>query len=174
MSYEKKIDLLIKSTNQIVKKSFDVSLLIIGDGPAKKDLEKLTKSLNLQKDVIFTGFIAHQKLISSGLINVADLFATASAMENNPMSVLEAMAYGLPIVGINAAGMVDLVKGNGFLVKKDDTDALAKKMNMLLHDKKLAIKMGQESIKLSKDFSTEKVVTQLVKIYEKVKYERKS
>lgn len=165
LSHEKSIDLLIKAFALITKNHSNVSLLIIGDGPAKNKLIKLTKKLGIGKEVIFTGFIDHQKLISSGLLKIGDIFATASTMENNPMAVLEAEVNGLPIIGMKQAGLIELVSANGFLVEPGDVDSFAEKMARVLFDEKLANKMSRKSLDLIKPYSVDKVVDKLVEFY---------
>lgn len=165
LSHEKSIDILIKSFHNLAKKHRNISLLIVGDGPAKTRLMTLTKKLKLEKQVIFTGFIDHQKLISSGLINIADVFATASTMENNPMVVLEAMMHGLPVVGAKQAGLIELISSNGFLVKPGDSKTMAEKMEKILFDEETAAIMKAESLKIIKPYSVDKVVDRLLDFY---------
>lgn len=166
LSYEKNIDTLIRSFKKVLEKDQNVSLLIIGDGPSKKSLKKLAKNLRIEKNVIFTGFIEHQFLISSGLLNIGDVFATASTMENQPMAVLEAMLFGLPVVGVKQAGLIELVSNNGFLVKAGDEKDLAEKIATILFDQKLKKRMQKESLNQIKQFSVEKITPQLLKIYD--------
>lgn len=168
LSYEKNIDILIKAFQQLNKKHPDTSLLVIGDGPAKAGLAKLVKKLNIDSQVAFTGFIDHQKLISSGLLSIADIFATASAMENNPMVVLEAMMYGLPIIGVKQAGLIELVSTNGYLVKPGDIKAMAEKMEKVLFDEVLAERMKKQSLKSIEPYFVDKVVDKLLSLYQKL------
>ncbi|MBI2596593.1 glycosyltransferase [Candidatus Daviesbacteria bacterium] len=165
LSYEKNVDVIIKSFNLVTKKHPDVSLLIIGDGPATKHLKKLVRKLGLDSKVVFTGFIDYQSLINSSLLSVADLFATASTMENHPMVVLEAMMFGLPIVGVKQAGLIELVSSNGYLAKAGDTKQLAEAMGKILFDKQLASKMSNESIKMIKQYSVDKTTDKLLNLY---------
>ncbi|MEK7617061.1 MAG: glycosyltransferase [Patescibacteria group bacterium] len=165
LSYEKSIDVLIKAFDPLIHHQ-NVSLLIIGHGPATKSLIRLTKKLGLEKSVVFTGFIDHQALISSGLLSIGDLFATASPMEVSPMVVLEAMAFGLPIVGVEAAGMVELVSDNGYLVKKGSIRELTEKMEKILFDKAIASQMSKNSLNAVKEYSIAKTTSHLLKLYQ--------
>lgn len=165
LSYEKNVDILIKAFKELLKTNQNISLLIIGDGPATKKLKKLAKEFKIEKEVIFTGFIDHQSLISSGLLSVADVFATASTMENQPMAVLESMLFGLPIIGVEQAGLIELVTSNGFLVKPGDIKELAEKMEIILFNQKLAKKMEIESLKQVKKFSIDKTTQKLLSLY---------
>lgn len=166
LSYEKNIDVLLKSFQLLTKKHPDVSLLIIGDGPSKEKLVQMTKKLKIDKQVVFTGFIEHQALISSGILKLGDVFVTASPMENNPMVVLEAMMIGLPIVGVKQAGLIELISSNGFLVKPGDTKEMAEKLEKILSDDKLSRQMGGKSLQLIKPYLIDKVVNKLLKLYQ--------
>lgn len=165
LSYEKSVDILIKSFYELVKNHKDVSLLIIGDGPSKRTLLKLVKKLDIEDCVKFTGFIDHEILISSGILSLGNIFATASTMEVNPMAVLEAMLYGLPIIGIQQAGLIELVSTNGFLVKPGNVNQLAEKIEKVILDKKLAKTMGGESLKIIKQYDINKTASSLLGFY---------
>ncbi len=171
LSYEKSVDVLIKSFHKLIKNHPNVSLLIIGDGPSKKNLSKLVKQLGIEKNVVFTGFIDHRLLLSSGIFSVSDLFATASTMEVNPMAVLEAMAFGLPIVGVKQAGLTELISSNGCLVKSEDTDALAQKMELVLFNQKMAAGMGKKSLEIVQNYSIDKTVDKLLNMYKDLRPE---
>ncbi len=165
LSHEKNVDILIKSFHLLTRKYPNISLLIIGDGPTKKKLIQLTKKLKIEKQVVFTGFMEHQTLISSGILKLGDVFVTASTMENNPMAVLEAMMVGLPIVGVKQAGLIELVSSNGFLVKPGDTKEMAEKLEKILLDEQLSAKMQAASLQLIKPYEIGKVIDKLLKLY---------
>ncbi|MCL4366338.1 glycosyltransferase, partial [Patescibacteria group bacterium] len=99
LSHEKNVDLLIKSFHLLTKHYSNISLLVIGDGPTKKRLIKLARKLGIEREVVFTGFIEHQKLISSGLLNTGDIFVTTSTMENNPMQSICLCSYSFGRAG---------------------------------------------------------------------------
>ena len=165
LSHEKNVDILIKSFQLLTKKHQNVSLLIIGDVPTKEKLVKLARKLRIEKQVVFTGFIEHQTLISSGILSIGDIFATASTMENNPMVVLEAMVFGLPIVGVKQAGLIELVSTNGFLVKPGDIKEMAEKEEKILFDEDLSVRMREKSLQLIKPYSVDKVIDKLLRLY---------
>lgn len=165
LSYEKGVDILIKSFHKLIANHKDVSLLLIGDGPARKNLVRLVKKLGIEQNVVFTGFIEHHFLLSSGLLSLGDVFATASRMEVNPMAVLEAMLYGLPVVGVKQAGLIELVTSNGFLVKPGSAPDLTEKIEEVLYDKELAAKMRGQSLKVVKEYSIDRVASRLLRSY---------
>lgn len=165
LSDEKNVQAVIKSFSIVAKNNPDVSLLIVGDGPAKKKLTFLTKKLGLEKRIIFTGFIEHQELMSSGLLSLADLFITASPMENNPMAVLEAQAHGLPIIAVKQAGLIELISTNGFLIKEGNLKDMARKTEEILYKNDLQKKMSNESLRVVKNYSIESVAGKLLDYY---------
>lgn len=165
LAKEKSIDDLLRSFARVCKARNDVSLFVIGDGAMKKPLVKLAKKLKIDRSVVFAGSMSHEELVSSGIISLGDLFATASRSENQPMAVLEAMIHGLPIVGVREAGMIDLVTTNGFLAKPGHHKQFADAMLQLLGNSALASKMGKSSTSLAKKFSIEKTTKKLETLY---------
>ncbi|NCN58667.1 hypothetical protein COW99_05180 [Candidatus Roizmanbacteria bacterium CG22_combo_CG10-13_8_21_14_all_38_20] len=175
LSLEKRVDYVIRAFAKAVKINPKLSLLIIGDGPATKDLVSLSKELEIGDKCHFTGYIENHKLISSGMLYVANVFITASPMENQPMVVLEAMAHGLPIIGVDQAGMTELMDKNGILVKKADVNALAKAILEITGNRTLQRKMSATSTKLSQQFAAPQVAEQALNYYNQTisKYKQK-
>lgn len=89
----KKVDLLINSLKLLPS---DYTLLIIGEGPEKKNLLKLTEVLNLTSRVKFLGRIPYPQL--PGFYKTSDLFCLTSLLEGLPKVVLEALAVGVPVI----------------------------------------------------------------------------
>ena len=89
-----------------------------------------------------------------------------SKTENQPMTILEAMACGLPIVGVDMLGVPELVKGNGFIAKPDDYRKVAEHIINILVDGSLRKKLSKKSLDHAKDYSIEAVVDQTEKLYE--------
>lgn len=93
---EKSIDVIIKQMPIVLNRLPNTKLLIVGDGPAKKNLEKLSAQLEMGNHIIFTGKVPWQE---TGLYyQCSDLFITASKTETQGLTILEAMAAGVPIV----------------------------------------------------------------------------
>lgn len=168
ISYEKSVDQVVKAVGQVVKKMPKITLLIVGDGPEKKSLEKLVGDLGIKKNVIFTGFLEGGRLVES--LQASDIFVTASKTENMPLSVLEAMSASLPVVAADALGIPEIVKNNvnGFLVKPNDPKDMARKIIKVLSDDKVLDRFSNGSTTMSAYFS-EKIATQsLEEIYEEL------
>ena len=98
---------------------------VAGNGPCREALIKLAAELNL-RNVEFVGKVEHERM--SELYNEADCFLNGSRIDNQPLSILEAFASGLPVVTTNAGGIPDMVINDvtGLVVEMDDHEALAR------------------------------------------------
>lgn len=112
---EKSVDVLLKYWSEVIVKEDKCKLLIFGDGPSKEELEDYSKSLGIDDQVIFIGKILHDELVE--YYAICDLYITASLSDTNSISMLEAMAVGLPVLHIydklNKGQIIDGV--NGFI-----------------------------------------------------------
>ncbi len=168
LSYEKSIDQIIQAFTLINKKMPDLNLMLIGDGPERKNLEKLAKDLKVNNSVIFTGSLLYNgDLVRS--LQANDLFISASKSENMPLSVLEAMAVGLPMVLVQEKGLAELIQENvnGVFAKTDDPADIAEKTLSLLSSPELLKKFGQGSRQMAMECSNEKVTNLLIESHEK-------
>ena len=95
ISYEKDIDQTIRAFGIASRDLPDTTLMIVGDGPERKRLEALAKELGVDGKTIFTGMLHREDLRDA--LQANDIFVTASRSENMPVSVVEAMACGLPV-----------------------------------------------------------------------------
>ncbi len=124
---EKSIDVLLNYIEKYSKVNENFRFLIIGDGPAKSGLEQQAKKLGIDNIVIFTGKIPNNKLLP--YYAACDVFLTASLSDTNSISMLEAMAMGLPIIQrndpINKGQVIENV--NGFIF--NDENSFIEKLN---------------------------------------------
>ena len=120
---EKSIDVLLDYIAKYSTKNEKFKFLIVGDGPAKKDLEAQAKRLGIDKVVVFTGKVPNGQLLP--YYAACDVFLTASLSDTNSISMLEAMSMGLPIIQredvINKGQVVENV--NGFIFTDESTFA---------------------------------------------------
>lgn len=122
---EKNLGLLLQSFRVILSQAPEpVKLMIVGDGPALQGLKQLASELGIAEQVIFTGMV-DPKLVPDYLA-AADLFVMTSKTEVKPLAQLEALAAGVPIVAVAAAGANDTITngGNGLLVA-ENTEAIS-------------------------------------------------
>jgi glycosyltransferase involved in cell wall biosynthesis len=115
----------------------DARLIVAGDGPQRAALEKLARDLNLQ-NTVFKGRVSHGSVVE--LYDSSDIFLNASEIDNQPLSILEAFACGLPVVTTDAGGIPDMVlsEKTGLIVPMGAYEQLAAAALRLLDDPILA------------------------------------
>ncbi len=96
---EKNIDTLLSNWKETVSEYDDIKLIIFGGGPEEENLKELSKELGIEDKIIFTGKIPHSEL--PHYYSACDFYITASLSEMHSISMLEAMASGLPVLYIN-------------------------------------------------------------------------
>jgi glycosyltransferase involved in cell wall biosynthesis len=168
LGFEKNIGVVIKAFARVGQKYPDARLTIAGDGPARKELEKVTRDMVVEDKVRFLGMVKREKLAE--IYREHDMFVTASAMETQGLVVLEAMASGLPVVAVNKYALPDLVKNwrNGFLVGVGDDRGMASRIMKLINDGTLTERMGREARKTAGEHDLDKVIERLEEIYEQL------
>lgn len=167
LSYEKSLDVLIKSFARVVKEIPDVSLLIVGEGQIKKELQILSNNLHIDKNVIFTGSVEQDRLLSCGFFQVADIFATSSTSEVQPVSLIEALYFGLPIVGVAKRGVLDVVDGVGLLSQPGNITQFYKNILKVLKNSSLKEQLRKKARRTFVErYSTKKVVQNYENLYE--------
>lgn len=165
LSREKCVDDVLRAFMPLAKADATLKLVIVGDGPDRKRLEKLARSLGVAAQTVFTGFIAHPELMSSGLFAVADVFVTASPMEAQGMVVVEAMAFGLPIVAVAEGAVPEVVGNAGILVPAANIPALTLALHKILSQTKLATKYAAAARKRSHEYSPTYLTKKLLALY---------
>lgn len=151
LGLEKDIDIVIKAFELALQKNKNLTLHIIGDGPARASLESLVAKRVLGNKVKFYGFMPHEKVVK--VLKNYNLFVTASPMETQGLVILEAMAAGLPVVGVDMLAVPEVVKDgrNGYLVPRRNYKKMAEKIIAITTDTKKQKEMGRESIKIASE-----------------------
>lgn len=171
LSFEKNLEMLIKSFNKISNEN--IFLIIVGDGAQRGYLEELTKRLNLTKKIIFTG----ERNDVERFYRIADLFVLTSIYEGFGLVYLEAMATGIPCIGLKPDYPKIIVSSDevisdgtsGFLVDPYSTDDLTEKICKIIDDDDLKNKLGRNARRLCEErFSWDKTVETLLKESEKI------
>lgn len=111
---------LIRCFARLHEKDSNTKLLLLGDGDQHQKLIALAEQLGVADAVTFTGNVPN----TEDYYAVSDLYVQCSHREAMPLSVLEAMATGLPIVSTDVGGLSDVVQDNGILVPDNDEEAL--------------------------------------------------
>ena len=164
---EKSLDIVLKSLKLVLSSGHDIDLIIIGDGPNLNNTKDLVDKLGIKNNVKFLGRIPHTKLIKNNILRLGDAFITASKTENQPVSLIEAMAFGLPIIGVDARGVPELARNNfnGLISKPDNHKALSKNILKLIENKKLQKEMSNNAFVEAKTHDITFTGDKLEKIY---------
>jgi glycosyltransferase involved in cell wall biosynthesis len=140
---EKGQDVLIRAMAIVAKSVPEACLLIVGDGPNREKLQKLSYDLGLQNYMFWGGQIDPDDVIP--YYAIMDAVAVPSRFEGFGLTAAEAMAAGLPVVASNVDGLSEVVKNEetGYLVPSENSDFLADRIIALLTDLDKAAVMGQ-------------------------------
>lgn len=136
---------------------------LVGDGPEKGNLFCQAKNLNILKRVKFLGIKNKHELVN--IYNQAKIFVLPSLSEGMSNAVLEAMACGLPIIMSRVGGNEELIKNNGFVVKKKSALGIKKALEKYLDNNFLVIKHSANSQKIVKKMSWKKIAQQYFNLY---------
>ena len=144
----------------------DIKLCLYGQGELLDDCKKLVQDLGLSDLIDFCGVTSDVYSVLSR----ADGFLLCSHYEGMPMTLIEAMASGLPIVATAVGGVVDMIEDNQCgLLCNDDVDDISEKICTMISDVKLREKCGKEAIKRADAFSSDSMADGYAEIYNKVK-----
>ncbi|RJE47609.1 glycosyl transferase [Dehalobacter sp. MCB1] len=139
----KGIDLNLRAVSSLTGKYPSLKYFIAGDGEERQALEDLTESLNLKDKVIFLGKLTHPEVMKE--MAEADIFSLPSWQEGFGVVYIEAMAQGLPVIGVRGEGIEDaLIHGqNGLLVAPRNVEDLTGTLDSLLRDAVYCRRLGE-------------------------------
>jgi len=154
----------IKAASEISKNFQNVRFLIVGKGPLERELKKFAELSGIKKKIVFIGFIKEIEKIYS----VIDIFVLTSFWEGCPLSVLEAMSFGIPVVSFSVGDVPYIIQNekDGFVVKNRDFTELIEKIKLLLKNEILRNKIGENAKeKIMREFTAEKMVNSYTDVY---------
>ncbi len=164
---QKNISLLLRAIQTLIVQGKKVSLILVGDGPSKKEAEEAVEEMEIKRWVHFLGFVSDVRPIYKAL----DLFVSSSDQEGMPNSILEAMAMAVPVVATKVGGNSEIIENEkeGFLSPAGSLEALIEIMIKLIEGPELRRKIGEAGRKkVEKNFSFIQRVKRLEEIYEKI------
>ncbi|MBW8329787.1 MAG: glycosyltransferase [Thiobacillus sp.] len=142
VAFEKNLDFLLAVTAGVRRSLPDVLLVIAGEGPARASLERSVAKRGLTDNVRFVGYL-ERKTELPACYCAADVFVFASKTETQGLVLLEAMALGVPVVGLAEMGTKDVLQeGRGCRIAPDDVAGFARTLSPLLADRAGAQALG--------------------------------
>lgn len=151
---------ILKIFEKLLKENDKYHLYLVGDGELKSAVEKYVSSNKIQ-NVHFVGSIPD----SYSIMNESDLFILPSKWEGFPMTIIEALGTGLPVIASNVGGIPNMIDNeiNGFIA--DDIDEYIDIIKKLENDQNLREKIGNKAKKQALKFSSQKMAKDYINIY---------
>lgn len=164
MDSYKGVDFLLKGFKELLSRTDNVRLTIVGSGPDETHLKNMAKDLGILDYAIFKG---RQEDVLSEFYS-ADIFVLPSLSEGMSNVLLEAMSCGLPVVATLVGGNSDLIKDryNGILIPPKDSIRLSGALLELLEDEELRERLGKEARKtVEENYSMDNIVDGYQELY---------
>jgi len=163
----KNIETIIEAFRLVVDKIPKSTLIIIGEGPHKNYLMRLTESLGLKNSVLFLGNVSDEEKIN--LIHKSKLLLNPSLVEGFGMVVLEGFACKKPVLVSDTKPLSDLIKDgqDGYIIESKNSKQWASKIIEMLTDEKIAREFGNNGYqKVLNSYSLPNIVSKLFDLYE--------
>jgi len=169
---EKNIEMLLEAFREVVTKIDGVRLVIAGGGGHLPAIKKKASEMSLSGDILFTGYFKPEE--RAEYLNACDIFVFPSVTETQGLVVLEAMRGGLPVVGVNAMGVSEVMKGDagGILTANNPRD-FAEAIMALIRKEKLYLAKKQEALRHSENFSSRNMAVKMLSNFGGLIYRKK-
>lgn len=157
---------------QIAQQSMpQLGLMLVGDGPARRNLENLANELDISKRARFVGTIPHAEL--PGYYRVGDIFASTSPKEAFGFTVVEAMACNLPVIALDTAWTRELIQPDvsGYLCP-DDLDEFGRRLVEMANNPMMRQRMGYNAQNASRKFTLAQSMDTMVSLYQRLLHAR--
>ena len=166
VAFEKNLDFLLQVTDQVRRSLPDVLLVIAGEGPARASLERAVTKRGLAGNVKFVGYLERRTELPACYC-AADVFVFASKTETQGLVLLEAMALGVPVVGLAEMGTKDVLQeGQGCRIAPDDVAGFARTLVPLLADRAAAQALGAAGKAYAANWSEARMGEAVVALYQ--------
>ncbi|MCB2141303.1 glycosyltransferase, partial [bacterium] len=170
---EKNHKALIRAFARLLKAQPSAHLVFAGLDCMDGQLEAYTQALGVAESVHFLGV----RLDVPEILNILDVFCLPSKNEGLPLSILEAMACGVPVIGADVIGINEVLTDNktGLLFPYDDDRVLCEKLNLLLTDQKIRETVIASAVAYVKEtYSLEDKINQYRSLFKKLLSNKKS
>lgn len=163
---QKNFSLFLDVAARLASRFPDLRFLLAGDGPEEKMLRSKASALGIADRVLFTGYVSDSRLVYLA----ADVLLMPSRFEGLPMTLLEAMAMGLPVVASRLDGIAEVVDDpeDGLLAPPDDADLFVDHVAALISNRELAADMAKRArSKIENRYSVERLTAAVESIYDR-------
>ena len=163
--------MFLRVAARVTREVPEAHFLVIGDGPRRAQLESLAKQINLSGHVHFLG----KRPDVAQLLNLLDVFVLTSHIEANPVSILEALATGVPVVATRVGSIPETVLdgATGYLVEPGDESAMASRIVELLLDPLKAKLLGAAGRRhVVENWSVDRMVTGYEELLERLYWQK--
>lgn len=162
---EKNWHLLLEASAPVIAEHPQVRLVLLGDGPDRRKLQREARKLGIAGQVEFRGRVPFEQI--PAFLRAADLFAFASTTETQGLVTMEAMAAGLPVVAVDAVGTRDVVVNEeDGLLTENDRAALTAAIKRMVTDKDMLHRFRAASLSKSRQLDITNQAAALVEVYE--------
>ncbi len=167
LSSEKNIEVVIRAVALAKKRVDNINLAIAGAGKSEGELRRLVKDLSLENEVKFFGALSKENLAE--LYQASEVFSIASTSDTQSLTLMQAMACGLPAVVVDSRALPEYVNSqNGYVVPVGDYEAMAEKFILLLENQELRFKLSQGAYNFVQRFSAANIAKEWEKLYKRV------
>jgi glycosyltransferase involved in cell wall biosynthesis len=159
---------LFRAFRRFLQRGFEAEMLVVGEGSLRESLQQLAARLGIADRVQFSGLVPN---VPEFLRSVAISVLPSLAAEGLPLTILEAMATGLPVVATDVAGAGEVIEDgvSGLLVPPGDEQALADALARLAADDALRARMGSTAVAVVQErFSFETIAHRMEAVYQEV------
>ncbi len=161
-SYQKNHQGLIEAFEIIHRKYPDIILNLVGAGELEEDIKSLVVEKKLEEVICFKGLLNDVKEEMSK----ADIFCLPSRYEGMPMTIIEAMASGLPVVATAVGGVCDMITdGKDGLLCKNIPEEIAETLEKVIKSAELREKLGKNAVATAKEYSSENMAKKYYELY---------
>jgi glycosyltransferase involved in cell wall biosynthesis len=167
MTAVKRTDDLLTMLTGLRERGIDALLLLVGDGTDRADLEQRAHDLGIARSCLFLGY---QEEVAPWYA-ICDAVVLTSANEGTPVTIIEALAAGRPVVSTRVGGVPDVVDEGetGFLVRRGDTHAMAERLELLARNPERARTMGETGrSRVLERYSVSRLVDDVDELYRRL------
>ena len=166
-TWEKGIDLLLLAASQAVQAEPSLRFIIIGDGPLAGELKESAKTLGLDDYLHFLGFCDNAR----NLFPALDAFVLSSRTEGWPLSIMEAMLLGLPVIAPKVGGVPQMIRPGktGILIEPEDVNGLTEALVYWARNRHRASQLGEAArVYARENFDAEDMISKVETVYQEV------